>query len=212
MSALADATGTSRHFASRVVRACRAGTEGELYRRRRRRDAVGTELLQELEDFLLMPRISRCCPGESVSVGYGRQKEKHRMKVSKETALKEFQATQQSTYAVSTLLQYWPRNFVVPSSHDRQRNVCPVHDNWPRLIEALHDKGVGEISPPPAGAPLSCASVPVARTLWTPSPGVSPVPWVTVSPVRTCLSAWSQGWTQLLAFTSRSGEKVKLLN
>ena len=119
----------------------RAGTEGELYRRRRRRDAVGTELLQELEDFLLLPRISRCCPGESVSVGYGRQKEKHRMKVSKETALKEFQATQQSTFAVSTLLKYWPRNFVVPSSHDRQRNVCPVHDNWPRLIEALHGSG-----------------------------------------------------------------------
>ena len=120
VGALAAATGTSRHFAGRVVRACRAGTEKELYARRRRKDAVGTELLQELEEFLLLPRISRCCPGEKVSVGYGRLKEKHRMKVSKETALMEFRATQQSPFAVSTLLKYWPRNFVVPSSHDRQ--------------------------------------------------------------------------------------------
>ena len=88
VGALAAATGTSRSFAGRVISACKAGTEGELYRRRRRRDAVGKELLQELEEYLLLPRISRCCPGETVSVGYGRRKEKHRMKVSKEAALK----------------------------------------------------------------------------------------------------------------------------
>ena len=76
-----------------------------------------------MEDFLLLNRITSCCQGESVSVGYSRQKEKHMMKVSKETAFKEFQATQQSIVAMSTLLKYWPRNFVVYSSHDRQRNT-----------------------------------------------------------------------------------------
>ena len=64
VGALAAATSTSRSFAGRVIAACRAGTEGELYRRRRRRDAVGKVHLQELEEYLLLPRISRCCQGK----------------------------------------------------------------------------------------------------------------------------------------------------
>ena len=142
VSCLAEVLQVTRRFAGKVIGAVKAGTEKELYKRRRRKTAVGPELLSELEEFLLLPKISRCCPGEKKSIAYGVPKEKHRMKVSKEAALKEFLATSSHKISVSRLLRYWPKEFICPSSHDRQRNVCHIHDNFPRLLQSLHQAGV----------------------------------------------------------------------
>ena len=147
VAALAEVIGATRKFAGRVVAAVRAGTEAELYKRRRRKTAVTPEMVKEQEEFLALPTVSRSCPGETVSVAYGKRKPKHRMSCSKEAALLEFQATQSSQFSVTTLLQYWPKQFVIPSSNDRRRNVCPIHDNWPRLVQGMHSVGVGENLP-----------------------------------------------------------------
>ena len=153
MALLAQAVGTTRKFAGSVVSGVRAGTEAELYKRRRRCKAVGPELLALLEEFLMLPHISRQCPHEEVSISYGKRREKYRMCVSKEAALSEFKATQPCQLAISTILKYWPKQFVTPSSHDRKRNVCPTHDNMSRLVEALHSAGVGK------NIPSSCRAI-----------------------------------------------------
>ena len=71
VSCLAEVLRVTRRFAGKVVAAVKAGTEKELFKRRRHKTAVGPELLSELEEFLLLPKISRCCPGEKKSISYG---------------------------------------------------------------------------------------------------------------------------------------------
>ena len=69
------------------------------------------------------------------------------MRVSKVAALTEFREAHSCELAISTLLQYWPPQFVSTSSSDRRRNICPTHDNMPRLVEALHSAGIGKNLP-----------------------------------------------------------------
>ena len=92
-----------------------------------------------------------------MSVAYGKRKPKSLMSCSKEAALLEFRATQHSKFSITTLLQYWPQQFIIPTTRDRQRNVCPTHDNWPRLVQALHLVGVGENVPSSCRAAASMA-------------------------------------------------------
>ena len=149
VTSLALAIESTKPFAKQVISAHRAG-EGAvqaLYKRKRRKGSVGTDVLGDLRDFLELPHVSRCCPGESVSMGYNIRKQKHRMKVTRESALSEFLSKSEHTYSIKTLMQYWPKNFVTVSSHDRQRNVCPVHDNFSRLLEGLHAHGVAKNIP-----------------------------------------------------------------
>ena len=128
---LANLLVRTRKFAGSVVAGVRAGTEAELYKRQRRSNAVRPELLTKLKEFLLLPHISRSCPGETISVVYGHRQEKHRMCVSKVAALTEFRETHSCQLAISTLLQYWPPQFVSTSSSDCRRNICATHDNMP---------------------------------------------------------------------------------
>ena len=121
----------TERFVRKVILAVKNGTERELFIRKRRKTAVDENLRKDLEDYLCQPKISRNCPGESVSIGYRQRKEKHVMNLSKEAVLQEFIEVEKKNYTVKTLLQYWPCNFVIPSSRDRKRNVCPFHDNFP---------------------------------------------------------------------------------
>ena len=89
-------------------------------KRRRRKTAVTPEMVKDLEEFLALPTVSRSCPGKTVSVAYGKTKPKHRMSCSKEAALLEFNTTQSSHFSVTTLLKFWPKQFVIPSSNDQQ--------------------------------------------------------------------------------------------
>ena len=149
---LATTLDCARTFARRVIQAVRAGTEAELFKRIRRSSAVGEDVIRELVEFLKLPRVSRCCPGESVSVGYGQRRVKFKLNVSKEAELQEFLTSQNYKYRVKTLMQYWPPNFITPGSNDRDRNVCPIHDSFPRLLQALHSSGVA------SNIPASCRS------------------------------------------------------
>ena len=90
VKALASAVHVTERFARKVILAVKTGTEKELFIRKSRKSAVGEDLRKDLEEYLLQPRISRKCPGESVSIEYGQRKEKHIMNLSKEAVLREF--------------------------------------------------------------------------------------------------------------------------
>ena len=111
----------TERFARKVILAVKNGTERELFIRKRRKTAVDDNLRKDLEDYLCQPKISRNCPGESVSIAYRQRKEKHMMNISKEAFLQEFIEVEKKNYTVKTLLQYWPHNFLSPSSHERKR-------------------------------------------------------------------------------------------
>ena len=177
---LARGLGVTWRFAKKVVSGVRAGTEQELYKRKHRKTAVGMEELDNLEEFLKLPRISRCCPGESVSVGYGQRREKHRLRVSKEAALQEFINTHASRFKVSTLLKHWPQNFVTVSSNDRHRNVCPQHDSYPRLLQGLHSSGVAE------NVPASCRGASALGQCLQGQDPADPLSWTKECAIGSC--------------------------
>ena len=110
----------TERFARKVILAVKNGTERELFVRKRRKTAVDDNLRKDLEDYLFEPKISINCPGESVSIAYRQRKEKHVMNLSKEAVLQEFIELEKKNYTVKTLLQYWPCNFVIPSSCDEK--------------------------------------------------------------------------------------------
>ena len=75
-------------------------------------------MVEDLVEFLKLPWISRCCPGESVSVGYGKRRVKYKLNMSKEAIIKQFVSTQALNFSIKTQLKYWSPNFVTPRSHD----------------------------------------------------------------------------------------------
>ena len=73
ITTLAKAVNCSRYFARRIISAVDEGTEEELMKRQKRRDAVSREVIDEFHEFLEEPQISRNCPGQTKSVGYGKR-------------------------------------------------------------------------------------------------------------------------------------------
>ena len=140
----------TEEFAAKVITHVREGKEKELFKRKTRNDALRSSgLIQDLEEFLLLPRNSRTCPGDTVSVGYRVRKDKFLLKETKMDLIKQFKLDYpEYKFSDRLILRDWPRNFVTPSSRDRRRNVCPVHNNYQRLLEALHSAEVGTNIPP----------------------------------------------------------------
>ena len=147
---LAQAVGVTEEFAAKVIAHVREGKEKELFKRKTRNDALRSSgLIQDLEEFLMLPRNSRTCPGDTVSVGYRVRKDKFLLKETKMNLIKQFKLDYpEYMFSDRVILRDWPRNFVTPSSRDRRRNVCPVHNNYQRLLEALHSAEVGTNIPP----------------------------------------------------------------
>ena len=147
---LARAVGVTEEFAARVVKHVRDGKEKDLFKRKTRNDALrASGLIQDLEEFLLQPCNSRTCPGDTVSVGYRVRKDKFLLKETKLNLIKQFKVEHpECKFSDRVILRDWPRNFVTPSSRDRRRNVCPIHNNYHRLLEALHTVEIGTNIPP----------------------------------------------------------------
>ena len=90
-------------------------------------------MVEDLVEFLKLPWVSQCHPGESVSVGYGKRRVRYKLNMSKEAIIKEFVSTKALNFCIKTLLKYWPLNFVTPCSHNRERNMCPIQ-SLPQLL------------------------------------------------------------------------------
>ena len=56
---LATAINSTWRFAQHVISAVKAGTEAELFKRRRRKSGVGEDLVADLQEFLRLPHVSR---------------------------------------------------------------------------------------------------------------------------------------------------------
>ena len=52
---------------------------------------------------------------------------------------------------------------MTPRSNDRERNVCPMHDSFPRLLKALHTAGVAMNVPASCRAAASLAQCPAGQ-------------------------------------------------
>ena len=104
-------------------------------------------------------------------MGYGKRRVKYKLNMSKEAIIKEFVSTQALNFSIKTLLKYWPPNFVTPRSHDRERNVCPIHDSFPRLLQALHSRGVA------SNVPASCRASAVLTLCPSEADAGDPLSW-----------------------------------
>ena len=122
------------YFVSRVIKAVDEGKEQELLKKRERLSEVRKNVKEELVEFLSQEHISRAVPGRKVSLGYGETAVLHKLLLSKAAIIEQFQTTLDQNYSQRTLLQYWPRNFRTPRSADRERNCCPQHDSFGRLL------------------------------------------------------------------------------
>ena len=127
ITTLAKAVQCSRYFARRIITAVDEGKEDELLKRQKRRDAVSKEVIEEFHEFLEQPEISRNCPGQTKSVGYGKREPLYLLKASKEAIVEQFRSQQPVRYKTRVLMNLFPKNFCVPRSNHRSRNVCPLH-------------------------------------------------------------------------------------
>ena len=137
IEALKQALRTTYYFAKRIVEAVDAGREADLLQQKERSDKVTDVVRGHLTEFLDQEHISRACPGKTVSIGYGRQAPLHKLLASKGAILEEFRASLNEDFGVRCLMRYFPRNYRTQRLSDRERNVCPQHDNLPRLLKVL---------------------------------------------------------------------------
>ena len=138
---------TTFYFVKRIMVHVDEGREAELLKKREILPEVRVHVKDQLLQFLDQEHISRCCPGKKVSVGYGRQATLHRLLASKQAIIEQFSATLDEHYSPRTLLRYWPRNYRTPRSSDRERNCCPTHDGFGRLLTSLQSAGVANNVP-----------------------------------------------------------------
>ena len=98
VKALASAVHVTERFTRKVILAVKTGTEKELFIRKRKKSAVGEDLRKDLEEFLLQQRISRNCPGETVSIGYGQRKEKCDEYMQRSSSQRIYTSTENKVY------------------------------------------------------------------------------------------------------------------
>ena len=92
-----------------------------------------------LSDFCLTKPICRECPGESVSIGYGKRAEKYIRQFSVSEIFGFFLMKYPTfPYKLTTFRALVPKNLVQATLRDVVQNTCPLHENVKRSIKALN--------------------------------------------------------------------------
>ena len=144
ISSLASAIGSTRKFASKVLKAVELEKTESLFKRQNRSNSIcSTDIPERLIEFLSNAEHSRALPGnETVSVAYGKRLPKFLLKKSKSELADLFKKENPDiTFSTRILIREWPANFVPPSHKDQERNVCPLHSNLRRCHDGLRQVG-----------------------------------------------------------------------
>ena len=175
IATLVKSIGSSRAFASKVLKAVDTNQIENLLKRKSRTNSVQAGGISDrLRDFLANPEHSRALPGhETISVAYRCRKPKFLLKKSKIELLGIFRKENTDiSFSYRVLLREWPLNFVPPTPKDELRNVCPIHSNLRRCLEGLQK--VGAATNLPKSVRALCAtnlcpsptSVPLVPSTW----------------------------------------------
>ena len=106
---------------------------------KKRKDVFHTEWPEKVSDFCLTKPICRECPGESVSIGYGKRAEKYIRQFSVSKIFGFFLMKYPTfPYKLTTIRALVPKNLVQATLRDIVQNTCPLHENVKRSIKALN--------------------------------------------------------------------------
>lgn len=111
----------------------------EMAKKKKRKDIGETEWPHWITEFCLTKPVCRECPGESVSVGYGKRAEKFIQQFSISEIYKLFMMKfPEFSYKLSTFRKLVPKNLVQSSLRDVKQNTCLLHENVKRSVKALN--------------------------------------------------------------------------
>ena len=140
---LANAIGSSRKYAHRVMKAVEHGDIESLFERKAPRFAIHTtEWPRRLSEFAHKPENARSFPGgESVSIRRGVRVPKFLALHSKKEIVKSFILEENCPFGVGVLLCEFPPD-IVSGKRDMERNSCPSHANFRRKMAVAKKRGL----------------------------------------------------------------------